>query len=162
MNKDDFELAMKALENASGKWYRERKSFAVDFSDIRRWAIGVNWPESPPKIFVDEEHANKSKWGKNIAPREFNPFAWPVQSDDLNGGLDIGLIPNLRSMAGGTRDIYGEQIYVGDIISERSRVSEYKLTKTRLGKTLFVINESQWNNQENQFVRSRFSTGVRY
>jgi hypothetical protein len=65
-------------------------------------------------------------------------------------------------MAGGTRDIYGEQIYVGDIISERSRVSEYKLTKTRLGKTLFVINESQWNNQENQFVRSRFSTGVRY
>ena len=65
-------------------------------------------------------------------------------------------------MAGGTNDVYGVQIYIGDIITERSRVSEYKLTKTRLGQTLFVINESEWINQDKELVRTRFSTGVRY
>ena len=65
-------------------------------------------------------------------------------------------------MAGGTNDVYGVQIYIGDVITERSRVSEYKLTKTRLGQTLFVINESEWINQDKELVRTRFSTGVRY
>ena len=65
-------------------------------------------------------------------------------------------------MAGGTNDVYGVQIYIGDVITERSRVSEYKLTNTRLGQTLFVINESEWINQDKELVRTRFSTGVRY
>ena len=72
------------------------------------------------------------------------------------------MIPHLRSMAGGTNDVYGVQIHIGDVITERSRVSEYKLTKTRLGQTLFVINESEWVNQNKELVRTRFSTGVRY
>ena len=162
MNKDDIAKAISSLDKAKGEWYRKRVSFPVDFSDIRRWAIGVYWPENPPEIFVNQNYAKKTNWGKIIAPREFNPFAWPVKADESNGGLDIGLIPHLRSIAGGTNDVYGVQIYIGDVITERSRVSEYKLTKTRLGQTLFVINESEWINQDKELVRTRFSTGVRY
>ncbi len=60
MNKDDVAKAIDALDKAKGEWYRERVSFPVDFSDIRRWAIGVYWPEIPPEIFVNEDYAKKN------------------------------------------------------------------------------------------------------
>ena len=53
-------------------------SHPVDCADLRKWAIAVYWPDVPPKIFWDEAYAKTTKFGGIIAPREFNPFAWPA------------------------------------------------------------------------------------
>ena len=33
-------------------------------------------PESPPRLFWDEEYAASTSHGGVVAPEEFNPFAW--------------------------------------------------------------------------------------
>ena len=51
----------------------------ISESDIRKWAIAVYWPETPPRQFWDAEYARTTRWGGIVAPEEFNPFAWPIE-----------------------------------------------------------------------------------
>ena len=50
----------------------------VSISDIRKWAIAIYWPETPAKLFWDEDYAKTTRYGGIIAPQDFNPFAWPI------------------------------------------------------------------------------------
>ena len=60
------------------KWSEPRVSPPIAMSDIRKWAIAVHWPETPPPLYWDEEYAKTTRYGGIIAPLDFNPFAWPV------------------------------------------------------------------------------------
>ena len=57
-------LVTQEMLDTKGIWAGERRSFPVDASDIRRWAIAVYWPDTPPKIFWDDEYARTTRWGR--------------------------------------------------------------------------------------------------
>src|SRR5205814_10345598 len=74
----------------------------VAASDIRKWAIAVYWPETPPPLFWHEEYAKTTPFGGIIAPHEFNPFAWPPERP-----ADISQGPSGPATAPGTRPLHG-------------------------------------------------------
>jgi len=155
-------LVTPALEARRGVWLRERLSEPVSASAIRRWAIAVHWPESPPRLYWDEAHARRTRFSGIVAPFEFNPFAWPVHRESADSGLETDALPGLRSMAGGTRDVYGVPMRPGDVIRERARIAGWEQRDTRLGPTLFIQSETEWTNQRGERVRNRFITSIRY
>ncbi len=44
-----------AMHSAVGSETGRRVSFPISQSDIRRWAIAVYWPQTPPRLFWDVE-----------------------------------------------------------------------------------------------------------
>lgn len=75
----------------------------ISENDIRKWAIAVYWPETPPKLYWDAEYAKTSRYGGIIAPQEFNPFAWPVERKEaIRLGGPIGKAPGQRVLNGGS------------------------------------------------------------
>ena len=65
-------------------------------------------------------------------------------------------------MNGGQTDTYGVPMRPGDVIGARSRLVDWWEREGRLGHTLYVRNEIEWRNQNDELVRTRFSIGIRY
>src|SRR5262245_33599327 len=99
-----------------GVWGSSRQSLPVSESDIRKWAIAVYWPDTPPRIYWDATYAATTRWGTIIAPPDFNPFAWPIiearpqdveqqrAEDDMDKPQQK---KGRRGMNGGQVDTYG-------------------------------------------------------
>ena len=95
-----------------GVWGKERSSPPVSESDIRKWAIAVYWPKTPPPIFWDVDYARSTRWGGIIAPPDFNPFAWPVTVERPPKAKEAATNTprsgkGRRGMNGGQVDTYG-------------------------------------------------------
>ena len=149
-----------------GVWAPARVAPPVSESDIRKWAIAVYWPETPPPIFWDGAYAATTKWGGIIAPPDFNPFAWPIVEErprpDKADKADKAKGPRLRGMNGGQVETYGVPMRPGDVISARNRLRDWEERDTRLGQTLFSYSETEWHNQNGELVKRRVSTAIRY
>ncbi len=148
-----------------GKEREKRVSFPVDKFAIRQWAIAVQWPEPPNRLYWDEEYAKKTRFGGIIAPPFFNPFAYHVDEERMKGPSQAGLRtgqPGTSTMNGGTEVEYYEPIRPGDMITSVSKVVEYNERKGRLGLMLFTITETRWTNQRGELVRISRGTGIRY
>lgn len=146
-----------------GVWGEERVSPPISLSDIRKWGIAVYWPEKPPQIYWDEEYAKGTRWGGVIAPQDFNPFAWPVEREIRpERATPRGGGPGTRGMNGGQTDTFFAPMRPGDVIRARSRLRDWEETQTRLGLTLFSYTETEWRNQNDELVKRRISTGIRY
>jgi acyl dehydratase len=147
-----------------GVWSQERVSDPVYPSDIRRWAVAIYWPEVPPRVFWDEHYARTTRWGGIIAPQDFNPFTWPAVRPPLPASA--ANLPSAergqRSMNGGQTDTFYRPIRPGDIIRSRSRLTDWKERTTRLGPSLFLYTEIEWRNQDDDLVKRRVSTSIRY
>ena len=99
-----------------------------------------------------------------LAPPDFNPFAWPVERVARTG------IPQPRKpdgsrftgMNGGQTDTYGTPMRPGDVITARSRLSDWHERDGRLGWTLYTTTEIEWRNQDDELVKTRMSIGIRY
>jgi hypothetical protein len=150
------------LEQAKGKWGEPRVSPPIAASDIRRWAIATYWPEAPPPVYWDEPYAKTTRWGGLIAPPDFNPFAWPVRRASPPGQAPGPAGLRLTTMNGGQVDTYGAPMRPGDVITARSRVSDFNERQGRFGLMLYVFNETEWTSQKGQFVRRRIGTSIRY
>lgn len=154
------------MEERKGVWAEGRTSYPVSHSDIRKWAIASYWPETPPRLFWDEDYAAGTRWEGIIAPQDFNPFAWPVERPQPGGGgggaRPAPAGPRTTGMNGGQTDTYGVPMQPGDVITARSRLAGWNERQTRLGLTLFVENETEWRNQNDKLVRRRISVGIRY
>ena len=123
------------------------------------------WPETPPKIFWDEDYAKATRWGGIIAPQDFNPFAWPVHRAAAAAAAaqrPSREAQRFRVMNGGQTDTYGVPMRPGDVVAARSRLQRYEERATRLGETLFTFTENEWRNQHGEVVKHRISTGIRY
>ena len=159
-------LVTEEMLAAKGVWGAETRSHAVTESDIRKWAIATYWPEKPPPIYWDEEYARNSRWGGIIAPRDFNPFAWPV--DQPPGPRSVGAQPGQTPkkgenvLNGGQADTWYKPIRPGDVLTSRTRLSHWDERTGRLGLTLFSYTEVEWRDQHDELVRRRISTGIRY
>ena len=160
-------LVTQDMVDRKGAWGKERVSPPVSESDIRRWAIAVYWPKTPPPIFWDADYARATRWGGIIAPPDFNPFAWPVTVE--RPPRDPAAATNTarsgkgrRGMNGGQVDTYGVPMRPGDVIAARNRLRDWEERETRLGLTLFSFSETEWRNQDDELVKRRVATAIRY
>lgn len=163
-----------AMRASVGSELSRAVSYPVSVSDIRRWAVAVYYPEEPPRLFWDEEHARASVHGGIVAPEEFNPFAWmtaePAGVRRAPGGgilaleraLGIPGPPVRFQLNGGLEAEYGTRIRPGDVITSVSRLAEYRERPGRLGLMLFTISEVRWTNQRDEWVKTTRSTLIRY
>jgi hypothetical protein len=149
---------------SKGVWCEARTSPPIALSDIRKWAIATYWPETPPPIHWDEAHARASRFGGIIAPRDFNPFAWPIQREPPAGARVEPKpgAPRLTSMNGGQTDTFGVPMRPGDTITGRSRLADLNERQGRFGLMLYRFSEIEWTNQKGEFVRRRISTSISY
>jgi len=65
-------------------------------------------------------------------------------------------------MNGGQTDTYGTPMRPGDVITARSRLSDWHERDGRLGWTLYTTTEIEWRNQKDELVKTRMSIGIRY
>lgn len=154
------------LAAAVGVWHDQGPaSFPIDRSDIRRWAIATYWPEEPPRLYWDEQYARTTRWGGIIAPDDFNPFAWPVEPLD-SGPAEYALPkpgePGQRMLNGGVAFEFGKPMRPGDVISDRWRVKDANEREGRMGQMLYIELERELRNQQDEFVRTRIDTVIRY
>ncbi len=155
-------LVTPEMEARRGVWGSPRASPPVERYDIRVWAIAAYWPETPPRLYWNDEYARTTRWGGIVAPPDFNPFGWPVGE---RGGAESPAgfsAPGMPAINGGQSDEYGVPIRPGDWITERSRLRGWEHRRTRMGPTAFVTTEVVWLNQRAEFVRRRLSTNIRY
>ena len=154
-----------------GVWGSVRRSPPVSESDIRKWAIAVYWPETPPRIYWDVDYAATTRWGTIIAPADFNPFAWPIiqtrpeEAERHRAKAGLGeprSSKGRRGMNGGQVDTYGVPMRPRDVITSRSRLRDWDERETRLGLTLFSFSETEWRNQDDELVKVRVATAIRY
>ena len=158
-------LVTQSMVDAKGVWGNESTSYPVGESDIRKWAISTYWPETPPKIFWDADYAKTTKYGSIIAPRDFNPFTWPVEAPKgPPAGAQPGKTPKKGEniLNGGQQDTWFAPIRPGDVMTSKTRLSHWEERQGRNGLTLFSYTETEWHNQKGELVRRRISTGVRY
>ena len=156
-------LVTQDMIDAKGVWRPTETSFPVTASDIRKWAIATRWPETPPRLYWDEEYARTTRWGGIIAPRDFNPFAWPV-GVVRSAGPQPGQQPKKGEniLNGGQHDTFFAPIRPGDVLISRARLSHWEERVGRLGLTIFIYNETEWHNQGGELVKRRIATSIRY
>lgn len=150
---------------SKGVWGPESVSYPVSTSDIRRWAIAAYWPETPPRLFWDEEYARTTRWGGIVAPEDFNPFAWPVPTGPSQpAGALPGETPRKGGnvLNGGQVDSFFVRIRPGDVIAQRTRLADWEEREGRLGLMLFLRHESEWRNQSGELVKRRMATSIWY
>ncbi len=156
-------LITEDLAASIGRWSAPLVAPPIGLAEIRRWAIATWWPETPPRLHWDEDHARATRWRGIIAPPDFNPFAWPVDRPSLVAGREYG--PGgivLTAMNGGQVDSYGDPMRPGDVISSRTAVVEVTERQGRFGLMRFTVTSTRWTNQDGAFVRDRRSTGIHY
>ena len=149
----------------------------ISESDIRRAAISIYWPDIPPRVYWDAEHAATTRWRGIIAPEEFNPFAWMVgrahvgpQPERLNDEQEAlenarvlrppGAPPNF--LFGGIESAYHERMRPGDIITSVMTATELYERAGRLGPMLFFIIEENWTNQSGELIKATRSTNIQW
>jgi hypothetical protein len=158
-------LVTPEMEQQKGVWGPETVSYPVSESDIRKWAIAVYWPQTPPKLYWDADYATSTHFGGIVAPEDFNPFAWPIPTGEFK---PAGAVPGQEVkrggnvMNGGQVDTFGVRMRPGDVITSRSRLSHWEERQGRNGLTLFAYNETEWRNQNDEVVKTRVSTIIRY
>ncbi len=132
---------------------RERRvSPPVSLSDIRKWAIAVYWPETPPHLFWDEEYAKTTEYGGIIAPEDFNPFAWPIERPARAGAT---MVPGTRVVINlGGEATYYLPIRPGEVITSVNKLVDLYEKETRLGTMVFMVRETRWTNQKGELVKT--------
>ncbi len=165
----ETEIAISAeLRSMIGKEMGKRTSPRVEAADIRKWAIALYWPETPPRIFWDEAYAQKTPFKGIVAPEDFNPFAWPIdpgQTFMTEEALKeptkrIGIGWNVLNGGGGHE--YLERIRPGDVITAVTVLDEIFIRKGSRWPMIFFIRKSTWTNQKGQVVRITKGTTIRY
>jgi N-terminal half of MaoC dehydratase len=161
------------MQRSIGRELGRRRSFPIDSSDIRRWAVAVYYPAAPPPIYWDETHESTVRNGGIVAPDEFNPFAWMTasgprpQTGEEGWGpentLGIAAPETSFMLNGGVSSTYtGVPMRPGDVIESVSRLKDYRERPGRLGQMLFTVTEDVWTNQRGDGVRTSETIIIRY
>ncbi|MQG21212.1 MAG: MaoC family dehydratase [SAR202 cluster bacterium] len=156
-------LVNQEMLDKKDQWSEPNVSPPVSVSDIRKWGIAVYWPDTPPRLFWDEEYAKSTRYGGIVAPHDFNPFAWPVEREvpaarATAAGGGVGT----RGMNGGQTDFYEKAMRPGDVVSTSSALVDWYERNGKLGLTLFSVTEVRWTNQNDEIIKKRHSISIRY
>jgi hypothetical protein len=164
-------------------------SLPINYSDIRRWAMAVYYPEIPPRLFWDEAYAKTTPHGGIVAPEEFNPFAWLIPGMEPEGAAaDDGPAPRRDGTASGEGYVGGPEsqfgvasppcrfqlnggndveygttrMRVGDVITSVGTIADFHEREGRLGLMVFSVTEARWTNQRDELVKISRGTLIRY
>ncbi len=134
----------------------------VEESDIRKWAIAVYWPEQPPRLFWDAEHARKTRWKGIVAPQEMNVFTWPAERPKQRLSAAGTGQPGSRILNGGSEFEYVAPIRPGDVISSKSKLAEVFEREGKMGLMMFQVTQTDWTNQRGELVKRSKTTLIFY
>jgi hypothetical protein len=172
-----------AMTNALGQEISRKTSFPISESDIRKWAIAINYPQPAQPLFWDAAFASQTRHSGIVAPEEFNPFAWMTAKASTNGAdpkgspgagtefvdpdrteKELGIPgPGLKfQVLGGLAVHYGERMRPGDVIESITTLASYTEKEGSFGLMLFTVTQEQWTNQEGQEIKNILHTLIRY
>ncbi|RAY17293.1 hypothetical protein DPM19_02150 [Actinomadura craniellae] len=165
------------MQGIVGQPYGRQVSYPISASDIRKWALAVYFPQTPPSRYADPRAAAA---GRLVAPLDFNPFAWGA-AEETGTGREIEIGPEYRSsgamehylgvtppelrraLNGGVSATYtGVPMRPGDVITAESAIAGYSEREGRLGAMLLTDIATTWTNQDGDEVRTRRMTLIRY
>jgi hypothetical protein len=159
---DTSTLVTPELQQLQGVWTDHKTSYPISLSDIRKWAIAVYWPETPPKLFWDEAYAACTRFGGIVAPEDFNPFAWPLPTGETDASSSIVRVGSGAVMNGGQVEVLGVRMRPGDVVSSRRRLARFEERQTKSALMLFSYYETEWRNQDDEVVKTRTGTVIQY
>ncbi len=164
-DQNDETMVTQSMVEQKGKWGNTRVSPPIAESDVRKWAIATYWPNKPPSIYWDAEYAATTRHGGIIAPPDFNPFAWPIERPTRPAATATNTQTGGKGrtgLNGGQTDTYGVPMRPGDVIRSRGRLKDWNERQGRMGLMLYSFTETEWTNQNEELVRTRISTSIRY
>ena len=174
-NSDGQSLINDAMRAWVGSKTPPLTSPPISESDIRRAAISIYWPEIPPRVYWDTDHAATTRWSGIIAPEEFNPFAWMVdrahvgpQPDRLDDSqTELEDARNLRPpgapprfLFGGVDSTYHARMRPGDVITSVITATDVYERSGSIGPMLFYITEETWTKQNGEVVKTTRTTNI--
>ena len=135
----------------------EPSVFEIEKEPIRRWAEAIG--DLNP-LYHDEEYAKKKGYRSIIAPPGFiAQYAYPVKVGQARVRFSS---PFTRMLNGGNEYEFFEPIQAGDVLTATSKLAELFERDGRLGKMLFIINETSFKNQNGEVVAKARGTGISY
>jgi acyl dehydratase len=149
-----------------GKEAGRHTSPPVSLSDIRKCAIALYWPETPPRLYWDADYAKKTRFGGIVAPEVFNPFAWSI-------GIPSGaFLPDavssvlktagrgLNWVNGGSREEFHAIIRPGDVITSVITLDDVHTRQGDRFPMLFFTKRYVWTNQRGELVKVSRQTSI--
>lgn len=135
----------------------EPSAYEIEKEAIRRWAEAIG---DPNPLYHDEAYAKKCGYRSIIAPPCFmGTYAYPVKAGKLTE-RPVG--KTTRGLNGGNEYEFFKPIQANDTITVTRKIAEIYERDGRLGRMLFIINESTFKNQMGEVVFKARSTGIRY
>lgn len=171
---DPRSLLTDEMRGAVGREFRWLTSYPISANEIRRWAMAVYFPETPPRRFWDDAYAASVGQGSIVAPEDFNPFAWAMADPQLDSGINAMRVwpepdldlpePPTRAYILGQLDVTytGVKMRPDDVIRSTTRLAGYREREGRMGLMLYTTQEEQWTNQNDELIRTFASTVIRY
>ncbi|MFH1012119.1 MAG: MaoC family dehydratase N-terminal domain-containing protein, partial [bacterium] len=137
--------------------------YEVTKKDIRRFAQAIG---DPNPLYMDEEYASKTRYGKIIAPPLFcHSFAFEdvpaekLRADGSPTEIDVPL-PVQRAMGGGSEFEVGEPISPGDVITVTRTIMDIYEKQGKSGVLYFVVIDTVYTNQNGKMVAREKATYI--
>jgi acyl dehydratase len=144
----------------------------LERSTLRRY---VNATEDHNPLYRDEEFAKNSRYGGLIAPPFWlasHPLATGqrvtevLHMDPADGPLP-GSTPRVRieglarGVNGGSEIEWFRPVYLGDILTYKSRIADFEERMGRNGPLVISYTETEFRNQRNELVAIMRGSGIR-
>ncbi len=127
----------------------------IERSAIRKYAEAI---QDPNPIFVDEEYGRLTPHGGIIAPPT---FLCTLQAGKRKEPLPIP--PSYTEVLnGGVEFLYERSVRFRDVLVGRSRLANVFEKEGRLGRMLFLVNETVFRDRAGGLVARMVQTGIRY
>ena len=136
----------------------EPSEYEIEKEAIRRWAEAIG--DTNP-LYRDEEYAKSKGYRNIIAPPGFIAnYAYPTKVGE--GGRRGFRSPFAMVLNGGNEYDFFKPIQAGDKITSTTKLAELREREGRLGKMLFMINETTYKNQDGEIVAKSRGTIISY
>jgi hypothetical protein len=148
---------MRALLNVDGP----PTTLEVTTTGCRLFARAVGHTDP---IFYDEATARERGYRHIVAPPGYvgTPLYRPNEGGGPPGPASRMNIPYKRVLNGGTTYEYFEPVCAGDVITSRSRVTEFQEREGSIGPMLITYSETTYSRQDGAVVAKMYGNVINY
>ena len=135
----------------------EPSVYQIEREPIRRWAEAIG--DANP-LYRDEEYAKKKGHRGLVVPPGFlGNYAYPTKVGKSAGRFRS---PFTRNLNGGNEYEFFKEVCAGDTLTATTKLADIREREGRLGKMLFVINETTFRDEKGEVVAKSRNTGISY